>query len=70
MNKLDTYIHADTRENTGRSYESGAARHFEVESGRFLPARADSIARYLADHAQTLAINTCGNAWRRWHSGI
>lgn len=35
-----------------------ALRHFEVESGGFLPATADSVARYLADHAESLAINT------------
>ncbi|NVZ67498.1 Tn3 family resolvase, partial [Pseudomonas gingeri] len=60
---------AATRDNTRRSYQS-AIRHFEVEWGGFLPASADSIARYLADHAQTLAINTLRQrlaAIAQWH---
>lgn len=51
------------------SYRS-AIRHFEVEWGGFLPATADSIARYLADHAGTLAINTLRQrlaALAQWH---
>lgn len=69
MNKLDHYIEAATRENTRRSYES-AVRHFEVSWGGFLPATADSIARYLADHAGKLAINTLKQrlaALAQWH---
>ena len=54
MNKVDTYICAATRDNTRRSYQS-AARHFEVEWAGFLPASADSLARYLADYADPLA---------------
>lgn len=67
--KIDTYLHAATRDNTRRSYQA-AARHFEVEWGGFLPATADSIARYLADHAETLAINTLRqrlSALAQWH---
>lgn len=69
MNKLDQYIQAATRDNTRQSYQS-AVRHFEVEWRGFLPATADSIARYLADHAETLSINTLRQrlaALAQWH---
>lgn len=69
MSKLDAYLEASTRENTRQSYQS-AVRHFEVEWGGFLPATADSIARYLADHAETLSINTLRQrlaALAQWH---
>lgn len=69
MSKLDQYIHAATRDNTRQSYRA-AIRHFEVEWGGFLPATADSIARYLADHAETLSINTLRQrlaALAQWH---
>ena len=69
MSKVDQYIHAATRDNTRRSYQS-AVRHFETEWGGFLPATADSIARYLADHAETLSINTLRQriaALAQWH---
>lgn len=45
-------------------------RHFEVEWGGFLPASADSLARYLADYADTLAVNTLQQrlaALAQWH---
>lgn len=67
---LDQYIEAAERESTRRSYAS-AIRHFEVEWKGLLPATADAIARYLADHAATLAINTLRQrlaALSRWHS--
>lgn len=57
MNPIDTYIHAATRDNTRRSYRA-AVNHFEVEWGGYLPATADSVARYLADHAAVLAHST------------
>ncbi|MDE2430736.1 MAG: site-specific integrase, partial [Burkholderiales bacterium] len=69
MSKLDPYIHAATRDNTRRSYQS-AIRHFETEWGGFLPATADSVARYLVDHAESLAINTLRQrlaALAQWH---
>lgn len=69
MSKIDTYLHAATRDNTRRSYRA-AAHHFEVEWGGFLPATADSIARYLVDHAESLAINTLRQrlaALAQWH---
>ncbi len=69
MSKLDQYVHAATRDNTRRSYQS-AIRHFETEWGGFLPSTADSVARYLADHAESLAINTLRQrlaALAQWH---
>lgn len=69
MSKLDQYLEAATRENTRQSYRS-AIRHFEVEWGGFLPATANSVARYLADHGDTLSVNTLRHrlaALARWH---
>lgn len=69
MNSVDHYRQAATRANTRRSYRA-AIEHFEVSWGGFLPATADSIARYPADHAQTLALNTLKlrlAALGRWH---
>lgn len=69
MSKLDQYVHAATRDNTRRSYQS-AVRHFETEWGGFLPATADSVARYLADQAESLSINTLRQrlaALAQWH---
>jgi hypothetical protein len=45
-------------------------RHFEVELGAFLPASADGIARYLAQHADQQSIATLRQrlaALSRWH---
>ena len=70
MNRLAQYIEAAERDNTRRSYAS-AIRHFEIEWKGLLPSTADAIARYLADHADTLAINTLRQrlaALSRWHS--
>jgi hypothetical protein len=36
---------------------------------RLLAATADSIARYLADHADTLSINTLRHRLLRWRNG-
>ncbi|WP_257983877.1 hypothetical protein [Ralstonia mannitolilytica] len=59
MADIDRYLQAATRDHTRRSYQS-AIRHFEQEWGGFLPASADSVARYLAEHAQTLSIKRVG----------
>lgn len=70
MTDIDRYLEAASRENTQRSYAS-ALRHFEVEWGGHLPATADSVARYLADHAGRLAPNTLRQrlaALAHWHS--
>jgi len=69
MSGVDRYVKAATRENSRRSYRS-AIEHFEVEWGGFLPATSDSIARYLANYAPTLALNTLNQrlaALSRWH---
>lgn len=68
-NNIDTYVAAATRDNTRRSYQA-AVRHFEVEWGGFLPATADSLARYLVHYAESLAINTLQQrlaALAQWH---
>ncbi|MCK4140393.1 site-specific integrase [Ralstonia pseudosolanacearum] len=66
---IDRYLEAATRDNTRRSYQS-SIRHFEVEWGGFLPASADAVARYLAEHAETLSLNTLRArlaALGQWH---
>lgn len=68
-NDVGVYLAAATRENTRRSYQ-GAVRHFEVEWGGFLPATANSLARYLAHYAGSLAVNTLQQrmaALAQWH---
>ncbi|MES2280218.1 MAG: site-specific integrase [Pseudomonadota bacterium] len=70
MTRLAQYIEAAQRDNTRRSYAS-AIRHFEIEWKGLLPSTADAIARYLADHGPTLAINTLRQrlaALSRWHT--
>lgn len=69
MPNLEDYIHAATRDNTRRSYQS-AIKHFEVTWGGFLPATADNIVHYLSDHADTLAVSTLKqriSAIAQWH---
>lgn len=69
MNTIDQYLQAAVRDNTRRSYRS-AIEHFEVTWGGFLPATADSIARYLADFAGKHSINTLRQrlaALGQWH---
>jgi integrase len=69
MTKLDQYVNAATRDNTRKAYQ-GAIRHFEVEWGGFLPATAENVARYLADHAEMLSVNTLRQrlaALAQWH---
>lgn len=70
MSKVDRYLQAGTRENTRRSYQA-AVEHFEVTWGGFLPATAESIARYLADHAEQHSISTLKQrlaALAQWHN--
>lgn len=57
MSSIDQYIRAATRANTRKAYQA-AVQHFEDEWGGFLPATADSVARYLVDHARTHSLNT------------
>ncbi len=64
------YIDAATRDNTRRSYRA-AIRHYEEEWGGLLPATADSITRYLTDHADGLSVNTLQQrlaALAKWHT--
>jgi integrase len=66
---IDQYVEAATRSNTRRSYQS-AIRHFEIEWGGFLPATADSIARYLVQFAATQTVATLRQrlaALAQWH---
>jgi len=66
---VDRYIDAATRANTRRSYRS-AIEHYEAEWGGFLPATADSLARYLAAYAGHLSISTLKlrlAALAQWH---
>lgn len=70
MSDLDRYLQAATRDNTRRSYRA-AIEHFEVTWGGFLPATADSVARYLVAYAAALSINTLKlrlSALAQWHS--
>ena len=70
MSDLDRYLQAATRDNTRRSYRA-AIEHFEITWGGFLPATADSVARYLVEHAGVLAINTLKlrlSALAQWHN--
>jgi len=67
--RIERYLQAGTRDNTRRSYQA-AVEHFEVSWGGFLPATADSIARYLVDHAERHSINTLKQrlaALAQWH---
>ncbi|WP_053981809.1 site-specific integrase [Marinagarivorans algicola] len=57
MANIDDYLHAATRDNTRKSYRA-AVEHFEVSWGGFLPATADSVARYLVCYAERLSVNT------------
>ncbi|MGJ7473093.1 site-specific integrase [Pseudomonas fulva] len=69
MTDIERYLRAATRDNTRRSYQA-AVDHFETQWGGFLPATAESIARYLADHAQQHAVSTLRQrlaALSQWH---
>jgi site-specific recombinase XerD len=69
MSDVETYARAATRENTQRSYRSGL-QHFEAEWGGLLPASPNTVARYLAEHAETLSISTLQQrlaALADWH---
>jgi site-specific recombinase XerD len=69
MSTVEIYARAATRENTQRSYRS-ALQHFEAEWGGLLPASPDTVARYLAEHAEMLSISTLQQrlaALADWH---
>ena len=70
MSRVAQYVEAAERDNTRRSYAS-AIQHFEVQWHGMLPARSDTVAHYLADHAKTLSNNTLRHrlaALSRWHT--
>jgi len=70
MSTVEAYVHAATRQNTRQAYES-ALRHFEIEWGGLLPASPDSVAQYLASHADSLAASTLRQrlaALAQWHT--
>lgn len=69
MTDIERYLRAATRDNTRRSYQA-AIEHFESHWGGFLPATAETIARYLADHADQHAVSTLRQrlaALSQWH---
>lgn len=69
MSTVERYLQAGTRDNTRRSYKA-AIEHYEVSWGGFLPATSDSVARYLAEHAGALSLNTLKlrlAALSQWH---
>lgn len=68
MSRVDLYLAAAERANTRRSYAS-AIRHFETEWRGLLPATIDSIARYLAAHAESLSLNTLNITLRPCRAG-
>lgn len=72
MSNVERYLSAATRDNTRKSYRA-AIEHFEVSWQGHLPATADQVARYLADHAQTLAYSTLKQrlaALAQWHQAL
>ena len=69
MDQVDRYLQAATRDNTRRSYRT-AIEHFEVAWGGVLPTTAEQLARYLAEHAGKLSLNTLRQrlaALAQWH---
>lgn len=69
MGSVETYVKLADRPNTNRSYAS-AVQHFEVEGRGALPATSEAIAAYLAQCADSLAINTLRArlaGLSRWH---
>lgn len=69
MSTVDLDLRPAILDNTERSYQA-AVRHFEVDWGGLLPASSDTIARYLADNAEALSINTLQQrlaALANWH---
>ena len=70
MNRVVDYIEAAILA-ANHTTPTSKFHHFEIEWKGLLPSTADAIARYLADHAATLAINTLRlrlAALSRWHT--
>ena len=69
MDRVELYLGLAERQNTRRSY-AAAIRHFELEWRGLLPATPEAVARYLADYASTLSVNTLKSrlaGLSRWH---
>lgn len=70
MTLVETYLRLAERPNTIRSY-AAAIKHFEQEWHGLLPATPDTVARYLADQATSVSINTLRlrlAGLSRWHT--
>lgn len=68
--KVEAYVLAADRENTVRSYASALKNFEEVWKG-LLPATADTVSRYLAEHATVYRVSTLRlhlAALARWHA--
>lgn len=66
---VDRYLKAARRESTQRRYRR-ALEHFEGTWGGLLHVSAESVARYLAEHAEQLAsatVRTHLAALAQWH---
>ncbi|APE04643.1 hypothetical protein BM528_01650 [Alteromonas sp. RW2A1] len=66
---IDDYIHAATRDNTRKTYQS-AVEHFEVAFSGKLPTTPDTVCRYLSHFASSLSFNTLKTrlaALAQWH---
>ncbi|WP_454834592.1 recombinase [Pseudomonas lini] len=66
---VDRYLKASRRESTQRRYQQ-AIEHFESGWESLLPASGESVARYLAEHAEQLSSATLRThlaALAHWH---
>lgn len=69
MDRVEHYLDLAESRNTKRSY-AAAVRHFELEWHGLLPATPETVARYLADYAAALSVNTLKSrlaGLSRWH---
>ena len=67
---VEQYVQAADRDNTVKTY-AAASRNFEEVWKGLLPATGDTVARYLAEHAETYRLSTLRlhlAALARWHS--
>lgn len=69
-NAVEHYVLAADRDNTVKTY-AAALRNFEEVWKGLLPATADTVARYLAEHAEIYRLSTLRlhlAALARWHA--
>jgi hypothetical protein len=69
-NAVEQYVLAADRDNTVKTY-AAALRNFEEVWKGLLPATADTVARYLAEHAEIYRLSTLRlhlAALARWHA--